>query len=104
MRADELTVLSLVRERLPPGARLLPTAQPDVSYDVRTAPDESSSGRPHVIALKIPANIRTLSFDLSLEDRQQLITQSREHAYERIAQIVGARNIQQESVADQLIW
>jgi hypothetical protein len=52
MRADELAVLSLVRERLPPGARLLPTAQPDVSYDVRIAPDESSSGRPHVIALR----------------------------------------------------
>jgi hypothetical protein len=51
MRADALDVLSLVRERLPPGARLLPAAQPDVSYDVRPALDESSSGR-YVIAVR----------------------------------------------------
>lgn len=55
MRATEV-VLARVRERLPPNVRLLPTAQPDVSYDVRIAPDDISSGRPHVIAFRSAAD------------------------------------------------
>lgn len=52
MRTDEAAVLSLLREGLPPDARLLEAAQPDVSYEVRTALDESSSDRPYVVALR----------------------------------------------------
>jgi hypothetical protein len=52
VRADEHAVLKLVRERLPPGAQLLQTGQPDVSYEVRPAPDESASGRCQVVAVR----------------------------------------------------
>jgi hypothetical protein len=52
MRVDEHAVLNLVRERLPPGARLLQTAQPDVSYEVRPARDERASDRSYAVAVR----------------------------------------------------
>jgi len=52
MRADDHAVLSFVRERLPPGARMLQRAQPHVSYEVRVASAKSSSSGLHVISLR----------------------------------------------------
>jgi hypothetical protein len=52
IHADEHAVLNLVRERLPPGAQLLQAAQPDVSYQVRSASDERPRDRTHVIAVR----------------------------------------------------
>ncbi len=60
--------------------------------------------RPDVIALRIPDNIRTLSFDILNKDRDRLIDDARDTTLHRIAQIVGTENDLPVAVANRLIW